>query len=113
MIKLEALKTSKQDVVIVGGWLGGLVAALFLVAQGHPVTLIEKKVYPFHRVCGEYVSNEVLDFLKRHQLFPDFLDLPLMETFEFSDTQGKSARLPLDLVALASAGTYLTTGSTA
>ena len=97
ILKLEALETSKQDVVIVGGGLGGLVAALLLVEQGQPVTLIEKKIYPFHRVCGEYVSNEVLGFLKRHQLFPDFLDLPLMETFEFSDTQGKAARLPLDL----------------
>jgi flavin-dependent dehydrogenase len=97
MQKSEALKTSKKDVVIVGGGLGGLVAALLLVEQGHPVTLIEKKIYPFHRVCGEYVSNEVLDFLKRNGLYPDGLELPNIDTFEFSDTRGSSVRLPLDL----------------
>ena len=87
----------KQEVLIVGGGLAGLVASLLLVKDGPAVTLVEKKVYPFHRVCGEYVSNEVLDFLKRNNLYPDFLELPHIDTFEFSDTRGKSVFLPLDL----------------
>ncbi|MFM2250674.1 MAG: hypothetical protein RLZZ358_1601 [Bacteroidota bacterium] len=97
LLKLKALIQRKQEVLIVGGGLAGLVASLLLVKEGHPVTLVEKKVYPFHRVCGEYVSNEVLDFLKRNGLYPDFLDLPRIDTFEFSDTRGKSVFLPLDL----------------
>jgi len=87
----------KQEVLIVGGGLAGLVASLLLVKDGPAVTLVEKKVYPFHRVCGDYVSNEVLDFLKRNNLYPDFLELPHIDTFEFSDTRGKSVFLPLDL----------------
>lgn len=59
--------------------------------------LLEKKVYPFHRVCGEYISNEVLEFLKRERLYPDFLELPQISRFEFSDTKGKTVRIPLDL----------------
>ncbi|MEY3643512.1 MAG: hypothetical protein RLZZ207_206 [Bacteroidota bacterium] len=91
------MEQRKQEVLIVGGGLAGLVASLLLVKVGHAVTLVEKKVYPFHRVCGEYVSNEVLDFLKRNDLYPNFLDLPRIDTFEFSDTRGKSVFLPLDL----------------
>ena len=59
--------------------------------------LLEKKSYPFHRVCGEYISNEVLEFLKRESLYPDFLELPQIKQFEFSDTKGKTVRIPLDL----------------
>jgi flavin-dependent dehydrogenase len=97
LLKSKALVQRKQEVLIVGGGLAGLVASLLLVKEGHAVTLVEKKVYPFHRVCGEYVSNEVLDFLKRNDLYPDFLELPHIDTFEFSDTRGKSVFLPLDL----------------
>ena len=97
MVKLKAVAERKKDILIVGGGLAGLVAALLLVKEEHNVTLVEKKTYPFHRVCGEYMSNEVLDFLKRNALYPDFLELPPMEQFEFSDTQGASVRLPLDL----------------
>jgi len=97
LLKLKALIQRKQEVLIVGGGLAGLVSSLLLVKEGHAVTLVEKKVYPFHRVCGEYVSNEVLDFLKRNDLYPDLLDLPQIDTFEFSDTRGKSVFLPLDL----------------
>lgn len=87
----------KKEVVIIGGGLAGLVSSLLLAKSGHEVILIEKKVYPFHRVCGEYVSNEVLDFLNRNGLLPDFLDLPQISQFQFSDTKGQSVRIPLDL----------------
>ncbi|MFN3403892.1 MAG: NAD(P)/FAD-dependent oxidoreductase [Cytophagaceae bacterium] len=52
-----------QDIIIIGGGLSGLVNSICLSRAGLTVTLIEKKSYPFHRVCGEYISNEVLPFL--------------------------------------------------
>ena len=53
-----------SDVLIVGGGLAGLTSAILLQKNGYQVRLIEKKNYPFHRVCGEYISNEVLPFLE-------------------------------------------------
>lgn len=91
------MKGTEKTICVVGGGLAGLISSILLARKGRNVTLLERKTYPFHRVCGEYISNEVLDFLKREQLFPDFLDLPKIGRFEFSDTQGKSVRIPLDL----------------
>ena len=51
------------DVIIIGGGLAGLTNALVLGRAGLRVMLVEKKTYPFHRVCGEYISNETLPFL--------------------------------------------------
>ncbi|HAC24725.1 MAG TPA: FAD-dependent oxidoreductase, partial [Cytophagales bacterium] len=63
-------------VVIVGGGLGGLLAALQLAKQGIPVTLFERKQYPFHRVCGEYISNETVPFLRSLGVYPDVFQPP-------------------------------------
>ena len=52
-----------HDVIIAGGGLAGLVSALHLSQKGLKVLLIEKNTYPKHKVCGEYISNEVLDYL--------------------------------------------------
>ena len=52
-----------ESVIIIGGGLGGLVSALHLSLRGLNVTLIEKYAYPRHKVCGEYISNEVLPYL--------------------------------------------------
>jgi len=51
------------DVIIAGGGLAGLVSALHLAQKGMQVLLIEKNGYPKHKVCGEYISNEVLPYL--------------------------------------------------
>lgn len=54
----------RQNTIIVGGGLAGLTSALHLAKAGKEVLLIEKNEYPKHKVCGEYVSNEVLPYLK-------------------------------------------------
>ena len=50
---------------MIGGGLAGLASALDLAGRGYRVTVVERKLYPFHKVCGEYVSNEVLPYLRR------------------------------------------------
>ena len=74
-----------------------MVATNLLARKGKQVLLIEKKLYPFHRVCGEYVSNEVKEFLIREELFPQEQEFPKIDQFAFSDTKGKQSTLPLDL----------------
>lgn len=52
------------NVIIIGGGLAGLTSAVHLSKKGLSVLLIEKHEYPKHKVCGEYISNEVLPYLK-------------------------------------------------
>ncbi|WP_396175079.1 NAD(P)/FAD-dependent oxidoreductase [Flavobacterium sp.] len=50
------------QVAIIGGGLAGLTAAIHLRQKGYIVTLFEKNDYPKHKVCGEFISNEVLPY---------------------------------------------------
>jgi len=84
-------------VVVIGGGLAGLVASAQLVKAGVPCTLVEKKVYPFHRVCGEYISNEAVPFLEANGLFPSAFNPPRIGRFTLSSAKGKSSTMPLDL----------------
>ena len=54
----------KVKILILGGGLAGLTAAIHLSKLGHSITVIEKNNYPKHKVCGEYISNEVIDYFK-------------------------------------------------
>jgi flavin-dependent dehydrogenase len=85
------------DVIIIGGGLAGLAGAIHLSQQGLKVTLIEKSSYPRHKVCGEYISNEILPYLI--WLGVDVLQLQPthINRFEFSTRTGRiaSAQLPL------------------
>ena len=53
----------KYDVAIVGGGLAGLSLSILLARKGYRICLFEKETYPFHKVCGEYISMESWDFL--------------------------------------------------
>jgi len=50
-----------------------------------------------HRVCGEYVSNEVKPYLESLDLFPHHLQLPQLSKFQLSDFNGRSVTLDLTL----------------
>ena len=55
---------NRKEVLILGGGLAGLTAAIHLSKLGLQVTVIEKNGYPKHKVCGEYISNEVLPYFE-------------------------------------------------
>lgn len=88
---------NKEDVIIIGGGLGGLTAGIILARQGRSVTVIEKRNYPFHRVCGEYISNEVSDFLKKEALFPYNFYPTQISRFRLTTAGGTEVNMPLDL----------------
>lgn len=53
------------DIAVVGGGLAGLSLAIQCADAGYQTILFEKETYPFHKVCGEYISNESLPFLEK------------------------------------------------
>jgi flavin-dependent dehydrogenase len=86
-----------KKVTIIGGGLAGLVAAIEFATAGIPCILVERKSFPFHRVCGEYVSNEVTPYLKHRNIFPFSYHPPAIKTFQLSTIEGESKMMPLDL----------------
>ena len=53
-----------SDVLIIGGGLAGSAAAITLAAAGRNVVLLEKESQPQHKVCGEFLSQEALTYLR-------------------------------------------------
>jgi flavin-dependent dehydrogenase len=87
-----------REVVVIGAGLAGMVSSILLARKSNfKVTLLEKKTFPFHRVCGEYLSNETLPFLKRESLLPEGVDFPQIKKFRFTNVNGKGFQIPLDL----------------
>ncbi|GAB3751152.1 NAD(P)/FAD-dependent oxidoreductase [Spirosoma pomorum] len=85
------------DVLIIGGGLAGLVSSLELARAGHGVTLVERKPYPFHKVCGEYISNEVRPYLESLGLPLSALGAASINQFWLSSPAGRLLKSPLDL----------------
>ncbi|WP_316632278.1 FAD-dependent oxidoreductase [uncultured Flavobacterium sp.] len=88
---------TNPDVVIVGGGLAGLAAAIHLSQKGLKIILIEKSDYPKHKVCGEYISNEILPYLQWLGVDVSELHPTHISKFEFTTSNGKTvtAKLPL------------------
>lgn len=86
-----------SDVIIAGGGLAGLFNALLLNRAGLQVTVVERKSYPFHRVCGEYISNEVLPFLDDLGIDVDLLGASHIKQLEVTATSGAVFKQTLDL----------------
>ncbi|MEL6812796.1 MAG: NAD(P)/FAD-dependent oxidoreductase [Bacteroidota bacterium] len=87
----------KYDIIIVGGGLAGLTCALHLSKHRLKILLIEKHQYPNHKVCGEYISNEVMPYLRGLGVDPFSGGAIEISKFEMSSRDGKRihATLPL------------------
>lgn len=83
------------DVIIIGGGLAGLTAAIQLAMEQYNILLLERHAYPHHKVCGEYVSNEVIPYLEDlGVVLPKTVSI---DTLQLSTRKGKllQTKLPL------------------
>ena len=87
----------KFDVAIIGGGLAGLTASIHLQKLGYRVVVFEKQQYPRHKVCGEYVSNEVLPYLQYLGVSFEDYKLPAINQLEFSTRSGRLIETALPL----------------
>ena len=86
-----------SDIVIIGGGLAGLTAAIHLSKLGKKVILIEKNEYPKHKVCGEYISNEVLPYFQWLGVNISELNPSTISKLQFSISNGKTINHTLSL----------------
>nr|WP_314840396.1 NAD(P)/FAD-dependent oxidoreductase [uncultured Flavobacterium sp.] len=87
----------EKEVLIIGGGLAGLTAAIHLSKIGLQVTVIEKNSFPKHKVCGEYISNEVLPYFNWLGLDLSHLNPTHINILEFSTSSGKTIKSNLPL----------------
>jgi menaquinone-9 beta-reductase len=85
------------DVIIAGGGLAGLALSIQLGKAGYRVALFEKERYPYHKVCGEYISLESWNFLQELGLPLSDWNLPVIRTLLLSAPNGLSVEQELPL----------------
>ncbi|MCW3127682.1 MAG: FAD-dependent oxidoreductase [Bacteroidetes bacterium] len=85
------------EIIIIGGGLAGLTAAIMLSHAGKRILLLEKGVYPSHKVCGEYISNEILPLLKHIGFDPFAHGAMPISRLRISTPSGKNIYPPLGL----------------
>ncbi|MBP2831912.1 NAD(P)/FAD-dependent oxidoreductase [Aquimarina sp. U1-2] len=88
---------SHTQIVIIGGGLAGLTAAIHLAKAGISVILIEKDTYPRHKVCGEYISNEALSYFEFLEIDLDILNPVKISEFVISTQKGHTIKSKLPL----------------
>ena len=86
-----------KEVLIIGGGLAGLTAAIHLSKIGFQVTVVEKNEFPKHKVCGEYISNEVLPYFNWLDLKIADLHPTTITKLQFSTVNGKTIKSNLPL----------------
>lgn len=85
------------ECAVIGGGLAGLSLAIQLADRGISTVLFEKNTYPFHKVCGEYISMESWNFLLSLGLPLHALNLPVITEAGISSQKGFMLNTALDL----------------
>ncbi len=91
------LNETEFDCAIIGGGVAGLALAILLAKARKTVILFEKEHYPFHKVCGEYISNESANFISRLGLDLSTFNLPEINSLLLSSVSGISIKRKLSI----------------
>ena len=81
-------RISYYDCAIIGGGLAGLSLATWLGRNGFRVVVYEKRTYPFHKVCGEYLAMESVASLSGLGVPLSSWDLPRIQKLLLSSPDG-------------------------
>ena len=93
-------KMKDFEVIIVGGGLAGLTAGIHLARKGVKTVIFEKEVFPHHKVCGEYLSREVLPYFKSLGIEVLHLKPKNIQRLKYSTAKGNFLEVNLPLGGL-------------
>jgi len=85
------------DACITGGGLAGLALSIQLAKLGYSVALFEKEQYPFHKVCGEYISLESWNFIEELGFPLSGSQLPMIKKLIVTAPNGNELKQELPL----------------
>jgi flavin-dependent dehydrogenase len=87
--------------LVVGGGLAGSMVAIRLAAAGRQVTLLEKESIAHHKVCGEFLSPEAVEYLNQVGINPLDLGAATIRFVRLSSKQRvMEAALPFTALSL-------------
>ncbi|RYF88448.1 MAG: FAD-binding protein, partial [Chitinophagaceae bacterium] len=89
--------TSAYELAIIGGGLAGLSLAIQSARSGRSTVLFEKEQYPFHKVCGEYISFENWNHLQELGIPLSDMNLPMINRLLVSAPDGRKVESQLPL----------------
>ena len=95
--KIKNDDISSFTAAVIGGGLAGLSLSILLSKAGYKTILFEKEKYPFHKVCGEYISLESWNFIEKLGLKLSDLSLPIIKNLIVSSPNGNTISTKLDL----------------
>ncbi|MEH6658098.1 NAD(P)/FAD-dependent oxidoreductase [Leeuwenhoekiella marinoflava] len=85
------------NIAILGGGLAGLTAAIHLKKAGYAIQVFEKERCPKHKVCGEYLSNEILPYWQKLEINPCDWGAVSISDLYFTTSKGKNIKAALPL----------------
>ena len=89
------------DNLVIGGGLAGSMLAIRLAAAGRSVTLLEKERTAHHKVCGEFLSPEAVEYLHQAGIEPLTLGAATIHHLRLSSKQRVvEADLPFTALSL-------------
>ena len=91
------MKEAPYELAVIGGGLAGLALAIQSARSGYNTILFEKEKYPFHRVCGEYISLESWNFIEELGIPLSDMNLPQIHELLVTAPNGSSIRHHLPL----------------